>query len=115
VTVSVFALFIAVFSEVGATLALRMASVGSRLWWIVVGVGYIVAFAALNLSLKLGTPLGVAYGFWAAAGVALTAIAGHLLFGERLTWLMALGIALIIGGVLLVQAGAAPSATPAAS
>ena len=50
-----------------------------------------------------------------AAGVALTAIAGHLLFGERLTWLMALGIALIIGGVLLVQAGAAPSATPAAS
>lgn len=109
-TVSVFSLFIAVFSEVGTTLALRMASVGSRLWWIVVGVGYIVAFAALNLSLKFGTPLGVAYGFWAAAGVALTAIAGHLLFGERLTWLMALGIALIIGGVLLVQAGAAPSA-----
>ena len=45
-TVSVFSLFIAVFSEVGTTLALRMASVGSRLWWIVVGVGYIVAFAA---------------------------------------------------------------------
>jgi small multidrug resistance pump len=52
-------------------------------------------------------PLGVAYGIWAAAGVALTAIAGRLLFQERLTWVMSLGIVLIIGGVLLVEVGAA--------
>ncbi|MFC6258329.1 QacE family quaternary ammonium compound efflux SMR transporter, partial [Kocuria oceani] len=42
-----------------------------------------------------------------AAGVALTAVAGRLLFGEPLSRLMVLGIALIMGGVLLIELGAA--------
>ncbi|MBG6181962.1 multidrug transporter EmrE-like cation transporter [Arthrobacter sp. CAN_A1] len=52
-------------------------------------------------------PLGVAYGIWAAAGVALTAIIGKVLFKEPFTWLMGLGIILIIGGVMLIELGAA--------
>ena len=50
-------------------------------------------------------PLGVAYGIWAAAGVALTAIGSRVFFKEPLTRVMVLGIALIMAGVLLVELG----------
>ena len=52
-------------------------------------------------------PLGVAYGIWSAGGVAVTAIASRLLFGEPLTRTMVVGIALIMTGVLLVEIGGA--------
>jgi small multidrug resistance pump len=47
--------------------------------------------------------VGIAYGVWTACGVALVAVAARVLFGEPLTWLMGLGIALIIGGVLTIE------------
>ena len=58
-------------------------------------------------TLKAGLPLGVADGIWAAGGVAVTAIASRLLFGEPLTRTMVAGIALIMAGVLLVEIGSA--------
>lgn len=100
-------LAVAIVCEVGATLSLRMATHGSRRWYIAVGTGYIIAFVALALTLEAGLALGVAYGIWAAVGVALTAVASRILFGEPLNWIMAIGIALVIGGVLLVETGAA--------
>ena len=57
-------------------------------------------------SMRLGTPLGVAYGIWTAAGVALAAVFSRLLFREPLTPLMGAGIVLIACGVLLVELGA---------
>ncbi|GAB3595666.1 DMT family transporter [Microbacterium tumbae] len=99
-------LAVAILSEVGATLSLRMATHGSKRWYVLVVVGYLIAFGALAAVLALGMPLGVAYGVWAAVGVALTALAGRLLFKEPFTWVMALGIALIVGGVLLIEIGA---------
>ena len=42
-----------------------------------------------------------------SAGVALTAILSRVLFQEPLTRVMSLGIALILGGVLLIELGAA--------
>lgn len=96
----------AILSEVTATLSLRVAAGGRRAWYAVVVVGYVVAFGLLSLALDRGLGLGVAYGIWAAAGVALTAVASRLLFGEPLTPLMLAGIGLIIGGVLLVEVGA---------
>ncbi|WP_344199675.1 DMT family transporter, partial [Aeromicrobium alkaliterrae] len=70
-------LVVAILTEVTATLSLRMASTGSRAWFGVVGVGYVIAFGCLSLSLSEGMNLGVAYGIWAASGVALTAIASR--------------------------------------
>jgi small multidrug resistance pump len=96
----------AILLEVGGTLCLRMASTGRRRWLAGTVVGYIGSFVALTLSLAGGMPLGVAYGIWAATGVALVAIAGRVLFKEPFTWLMALGVVAIIGGVLLVETGA---------
>lgn len=96
----------AVLSEVGATLALRAASGGRRAWYVVVVTGYLAAFTLLALTLGTGLGIGVAYGVWAAAGVALTAVASRLLFGEPLTRTMAAGILLIVAGVALIELGA---------
>lgn len=99
----------AVVFEVCATLSLRMAVRSTRRWrwYAVVGIGYVAAFTLLSGALAQGMPLGVAYGVWTAAGVALTALLGKVLFKEPFTWVMGLGVALIIGGVLLVELGAA--------
>lgn len=96
----------AILFEVAGTVSLRLA-VDNRRWYSAVAVGYLVAFIMLTLTLANGLPLGIAYGIWAAAGVALTAIISKFLFKEPLTWLMSLGIVLIIGGVLLIELGAA--------
>ena len=96
----------AILLEVGGTLALRMTSGGRRMWLAGTAVGYLGAFAGLTLALAGGMPLGVAYGIWAATGVALVAIAGRVLFKEPFTWVMGLGVVAIIGGVLLVETGA---------
>ena len=95
----------AIVSEVAGTLALRAAVDGHKLWYVVVGVGYLVAFALLSLALSEGLALGIAYGIWAAVGVALTAVLSKFIFNEPFTALMAGGIALIAGGVLLVELG----------
>lgn len=100
-------LTVAILAEVGATLSLRAATGGSRRWYIAVVAGYLAAFSLLAFVLALGMPLGIAYGLWAAAGVALTAVLSRVIFKEPFTWVMGLGVALIVGGVLLVETGAA--------
>ena len=95
----------AIVSEVSATLALRQA-LNHPGFYVIVGIGYALAFILLSLTLKAGMPLGVAYGLWGALGVALAAVLSMLVFGEPITVLVALGIALIMAGVLLVEVGA---------
>ena len=98
----------AIASETTGTLSLKLASDGRGLrWYGLVMAGYLGAFALLTLALKEGLALGVAYGIWSAGGVAVTAIASRLLFGEPLTRTMVVGIALIMAGVLLVELGSA--------
>jgi small multidrug resistance pump len=62
----------------------------------------------LWLALREGMPVGVAYGVWAAFGVALTALFSALLFDEALTPVMLVGIGLVIAGVLCVELGRHP-------
>ena len=96
----------AILSEVTGSLSLK-AALGHPGWYALVVAGFFCAFMFLALVLRERVPLGVAYGIWGASGVALTAVASKFLFKEPFTWVMALGIALIIGGVLLVELGAA--------
>lgn len=100
-------LILAILLEVGGALSLRAATNGKKKFFIAVVVGYLGAFFFLTQVLALGLGIGIAYGIWAASGVALTAVASKFFFKEPFTWVMALGIALIIGGVLLVELGAA--------
>jgi small multidrug resistance pump len=99
-------LIAAILSEVAGTLALKVASNGRPRWYVAVTAGYIVAFVMLTLALNDGLALGVAYGIWTAAGVALTAALSKPLFGEPLTPMMMGGVGLIIIGVLAVELGA---------
>ena len=103
-------LAIAILLEVAATLALR-AAIDQPWWAIVTVVGYLGAFVSLAALLRMGTPIGVVYGIWAASGVALTAIVASLLFAEPFTPAIGVGIAVVIAGVLLVESG---HKTPAA-
>ncbi|MDH2416144.1 SMR family transporter [Nocardioides sp. CER19] len=98
-------LTIGIVVEVGAGLSLRMAAHGRPIWYIPMTLGYATSFIALMLTLHAGFGIGVAYGIWAAAGVALMAVAARVLFDEPLTPLMWTGIALVSGGVLLVDLG----------
>lgn len=95
----------AIIFEVSGALSLRMASTGKRRWWIAVAAGYMVAFTMLILTLSNGMALGVAYGIWAASGVALTAILSKIIFKEHLTLVMSIGILVVIGGVLMIELG----------
>jgi small multidrug resistance pump len=94
----------AIGSEVTGTLALRAATDDGG-WIALVVAGYVVAFVLLSAVLREGMAIGVAYGIWAATGVSVTAIMAAILFDEPLTWVMGLGFAVIVAGVLLVELG----------
>ncbi len=105
-------LAVAIVSEVVATLALR-AALDDRGWFVIVAAGYLVAFALLSAVLAAGMPVGVAYGIWSASGVVLTAVLAAIVFSDPLTFRIGLGIAAVIGGVLLVELGSHPATRPA--
>lgn len=97
----------AIASEVSATLALRAATDHSG-WIAFVIAGYGASFVLMAALTRTGMPIGVVYGIWAASGVSLTALGAAALFGDPVTWLMGVGFAAIIGGVLLIELGAHP-------
>ena len=97
----------AILTEVAATTALKLSEGFSRLVpSIVVVIGYVAAFGLLSQALTRGMPIGVAYGGWAAAGVALAAAVGAVFLGESMTWVQVGGIVLVIAGVLALELGA---------
>lgn len=102
-----FYLAAAILVEVAATLSLKGSATMPALYVVVV-LGYIGAFVFLTLVLKRGMGLGVAYGIWGAAGVALTACLSAVFFGEAFTVAMGIGLVCIIAGVLLVETGSHP-------
>lgn len=94
----------AITSEVTATLCLKGALEHPWLYPVVV-LGYVASFVLLAMVLRRGLPLGLAYGVWAATGVAVTALLSTALYGEPLTALKGAGLALIVVGVVLVEVG----------
>jgi small multidrug resistance pump len=98
----------AIFVEVAATLSLRASDGFSKApYAIVVVVGYIAAFAFLTMALERGLPLGIAYGIWAAVGVAAVAVLSVPIFGESLTAIQVGGLVLVVSGVVALEAGGA--------
>lgn len=99
----------AILTEVVATCFLKYASGPKNVWWayIIVGVGYVVSFLLLSYTLRAGVPLGIAYAIWSGAGVVIVAVISWLVFHESLTWQQIVGMVLVIGGVGLLELGAA--------
>lgn len=92
----------AIATEVAASLSLE-AALHEAAWYLLVVTGYVSAFVLLAGVLRTGFPLGVAYAVWGACGVILTAVLGSVLYGEPMTLTTALGVALIVCGVLVVE------------
>ncbi|MDO5624048.1 MAG: SMR family transporter [Pseudomonadota bacterium] len=96
-------LLAAIVAEVIATSALKASEGFSRLVpTAIVVLGYGLAFWLLSLTLSR-IPVGMAYATWSGLGIVLIAIAGWLLFGQRLDGWAVLGMALIVSGVLVMN------------
>jgi small multidrug resistance pump len=94
----------AIAVEVFATLGLRASEGFRRKAWIApVVLGYLVSFYGLWLALRMGMPVGIAYGVWTACGVALVAVIARWVFRDPLTFKMIVGIGLIAAGVLTIE------------
>lgn len=98
-----FYLFVAIVAEVLGTSALKASQQFPRFWpSVLVVVGYAVAFYMLTLVLRT-LPVGIAYAFWAGLGIVLVTLIGVVVFGERLDLPAVIGLAMIIGGVVVIQ------------
>ncbi|MEU2332128.1 multidrug efflux SMR transporter [Streptomyces sp. NPDC006654] len=97
----------AIAAEVAATTAMKYSDGFSRLWpTLVTALGYVVSFLLLAQTLKT-VSIGTAYAIWAGVGTATIAVLGLLLFGEGLSLAKVAGIALIVGGVVVLNLGGA--------
>jgi small multidrug resistance pump len=94
---------IAIVAEVIATSALKAADGFSKPGpSAVVVIGYCVAFYCLSLTTRT-MPLGIAYAIWSGVGIVLISVAGWLFYGQTLDAAAAIGIVLIIAGVLTIN------------
>ncbi len=96
-------LFAAIVAEVIATSALKAAEGFTVLLpSVAVVFGYVAAFYFLSLALHT-IPMGTAYAIWSSAGVVLISIIGAFLYHQRLDWAALVGIAMIVGGVVVIR------------
>lgn len=96
-------LFVAIVGEVIGTLSLKASDGFTKPIFAVLAVaGYWLAFVSAGFAFRT-IPVGVAYAVWSGAGIALVALIGYFLFGQRLDTYALIGIALIIAGVLVLN------------
>jgi small multidrug resistance pump len=94
---------IAIIAEVVATSALKATEGFTRtIPSVVVVVGYLVAFYFLSLTLRT-IPVGIAYAIWSGIGIALIALIGWVFYGQSLDLPAAIGLALIVSGVVILN------------
>lgn len=97
----------AIAAEVAGTMALRALSGGWRLWAAaLVTVGYAVSFVLLAFALRT-VSVSTAYAVWSGVGTVGVALLAVLIYGERITFVGATGIALVIAGCVLLNLGGA--------
>lgn len=96
-------LIIAIVAEVMATSALKASDgLTKPRSVLIMAVGYAVAFYFLSLTIRT-VPVGVAYGIWSAIGIVLIAAIGAVWFRQPLDLPAAIGLGLIVMGVIVVN------------
>lgn len=90
---------------IGVTMMKLMADRGGLSAIALVYISMAASFFFLSLAVKV-LPVALAYATWETVGlIAVTAIS-YYFFGEHLSWPKLGGIALLVSGVVLVNAGA---------
>lgn len=98
-------LAVAILSEVIGTSLLKATDGFTRLWPTVGTLSaYALAFALLAQAVKQ-LPVGVVYALWAGLGTAAIAAVATVFLHEPMTAAKALGIGLIIAGVVVLNLG----------
>jgi small multidrug resistance pump len=93
----------AIVAEVIATSALARTDGFTRPWPSLLAViGYGLAFYLLSLVTRT-VPVGIVYAVWSGAGIVLVAMAGWVLFGQKLDLAAIVGLVMIIAGVLVIN------------
>lgn len=96
-------LMIAIFTEVLGSTALKYSQGFTKLLpSLIVAASYGISFYTFALALK-SIPLGPAYAIWSGVGTAATVLISLYLLKEKIDLPMAIGMALIILGVLVMS------------
>jgi small multidrug resistance pump len=96
-------LIIAIVAEVMATSALKASDGLTKPRSVMImAVGYALAFYFLSLTIRT-VPVGVAYGIWSAIGIVLIAAIGAVWFRQPVDLAGAIGLGLIVTGVIVVN------------
>lgn len=100
-----FALGATIATESTATVALKAAQDVAG-WYAVVAAGYLASFGLFAFCLRLGVRAGIAYGIRWAGVVALTAVVSAAVYDdEAVTLAIAMGVVLIVAGILAIKLG----------
>lgn len=96
-------LILAIVFEVIGTSFLKQSDGFSRLWPTLGTIaGYVATFYFLGLALKV-IPVGIAYAVWSGLGIVLIAGIGYVVFGQKLDLWAVVGLAMILGGVVVIN------------
>lgn len=96
-------LYAAIFLEVAATTCMKISNGFKNLPASFLMVFfYIVSLSLLTFSLKK-IEIGIAYAIWSGLGTVIITTLGIMLFHEQVSLIKFAGIALIIGGVVLLN------------
>lgn len=94
----------AIVSEVTGTLLLQKTAQFTRLVPTAgMALCYGLSFYLLSHALKT-LPLGIAYAIWGGLGIVLTLIISVTVFKQTLDWQAIAGVAMIVGGVVMINA-----------
>lgn len=97
-------LAVAIVAEVIGTTFLKESEGFSKLVPSIVTIlGYGTALYCLSHAVKT-LDLGIAYAVWAGAGTALIVLVGWLAFGQSLDLAAWIGVGMIVGGVVVINA-----------
>lgn len=94
---------LAIMTELFATSMLQRSEQFTRLGpTLLMALGYALSFWLLSQVLRT-IPLGIAYAVWGGVGIVFVALIGRVVFGQQIDTAGMIGIALIVGGVIVIN------------
>lgn len=97
------ALFLAIAAEtIGTSLLLPSQQFTRPLPTLGLILAYTLSFYCLSIAVQ-SIPVGIMYAIWSGLGIVLIAVIAFLVFGQKLDRPAILGIAMILGGIVVIQ------------
>lgn len=94
------------FVDVAWATTMKLSQGYTRPLWTLVSLLALAAFVFLLGRALTALPVGRAYAVWSGIGAAGSVLAGAVFFGEALTPLRLLGVALVVAGIAVLRAQA---------